>query len=50
MADLSKKISLFSISAIPAKPKGRRGESISLAKSIRPFIQPKSHPWKKVKK
>ncbi len=36
-----------SISAKPPAPKGRRGESISLAKSIRPHVPAKSHPWKR---
>lgn len=39
-----------SISAKSSAPKSRRGESISLAKSIRPHVPAKSHPWKAMKR
>lgn len=38
------------ISAKPKAPKDRRGENISLAKSVKPYRQPASHPWKRMKK
>jgi hypothetical protein len=38
------------ISAKPQARKDRRGESISLAKTVKPYRQPASHPWKRMKK
>lgn len=38
------------VSAKPDVPQDRRGESISLAKSIRPYVPAKSHPWKAMKR